>query len=382
MYNIKHAFEPALIIAEIGTAHDGSFDKAKKLVNAAIEAGADCIKFQWVYADEILHPNTGFVTLPSGNISLYNRFKELEVEPVFFYKIKEYIHSKQKLFCCSPFGIKSLRELFALKPDYIKIASPELNHYPLLKELVRLELSTQERIPVIISSGVSTLSDIKKTLQILNPIIQHNTNSLSLLHCITSYPAPEIEYNLSLIPALKKQFNIPIGVSDHSLDPYLIPVLSIACGAHIIEKHITLSNEDTGLDDPVALNKKNFKKMVTAVRRAEIIEREALFSDCFDRFGKETVEKIIGNGKKKLAKSEKAHYGRTNRSIHVMNNMKAGSVITKNDIAVLRTEKNLKPGMSPEYFESLFGNILNKDISAGQGLLLDDIFEKQTKEES
>ena len=112
----------SLIIAEIGTSHEGSIQKAKELIDAASESGADAIKFQWVYADEILHPNTGFVTLPTGKIPLYERFKQLEC-PVSFYKeLSDYVHSKGCKFCCSPFGIRSLNELLSINPDIVKIA--------------------------------------------------------------------------------------------------------------------------------------------------------------------------------------------------------------------------------------------------------------------
>ena len=96
------------IIAEIGTSHGGDLEKAKKLIDCAAESGADYIKFQWVYADEILHPNTGFVNLPTGKIPLYDRFRELEVEPGFFEECLRYTHEKGAKFTCSPFGLRSL----------------------------------------------------------------------------------------------------------------------------------------------------------------------------------------------------------------------------------------------------------------------------------
>ena len=110
----------SLIIAEIGTAHGGSLEKAKELVDAAALSGADVIKFQWVYADEILHPNTGYVELPGGRIRLYDRFKQLECPPDFYRQMIEYVHKAGCKFCCSPFGLRSLDELIELKPDYVK----------------------------------------------------------------------------------------------------------------------------------------------------------------------------------------------------------------------------------------------------------------------
>ena len=377
------------IIAEIGTSHGGSLEKAYKLIDAAKKAGADCAKFQWVYADEILHPKTGYVQLPTGSISLYERFKSLE-QPVSFYKkVQAYTKQQGLDFGCSPFGIKSLRKLYSLKPDMIKIASPELNHYPMLKELVRLETCPfSKRIPVVLSSGVSLMSDIEKAFQILKPLYttpcalkkrrtQESDNrdgksklpQLSLLHCITSYPAPETEYNLSTLVTLSQKFGIPTGVSDHSLDPLLVPLVSVAAGGSIIEKHITLSKETDGLDDPVALTPDEFATMTQKVREIGKLDHDMLIAELSDMFGEEMLETIMGDGEKKLAPSEKQNYTRTNRSIHVMKDMKRGQRIRKKDIAILRTEKILSPGMSPEFFYDIIGKRLKTNVSAGSGLL-------------
>lgn len=375
----------SLIIAEIGTSHEGSVEKAKLMIDECAEAGADCAKFQWVYADEILHPKTGFVNLPTGQIPLYDRFRQLEC-PVSFYKeMLDYTHSKGMKFCCSPFGIRSLMELLSLNPDYVKIASPELNHYPMLKVLAEYR-SKQKRngeklIPVILSSGVSKMEDINKALEILGK------EDVSLLHCITSYPAPETEYNLRVIETLKKELGIEMGVSDHSLDPVLVPVLSVVCGGSIIEKHITLSKKTMGLDDPVALEGEQFALMVHCVHQTEaslkrygdsgveytlkqIVSNE---SDKGLENAEEKISAILGDGIKRLAPAEEANYGRTNRSIHFMRNMKKGDVISEKDIAVLRTEKILSPGISPEYFDQIIGKTLSKNVTDGDGLQFSDL---------
>ncbi|MBR5965454.1 MAG: N-acetylneuraminate synthase family protein, partial [Treponema sp.] len=224
-----------MVIAEIGTSHGGSLEKAKQLIDAAKEAEADAVKFQWVIADEILHPKTGFVDLPTGRIPLYERFKQLECPADFYAKTLEYARAQKLKWICSPFGLKSLAALLELKPDAVKIASPELNHFPMLKALQRAREADGSPVPVIVSSGVSKASDIEAALAILG------TNGVTLLHCVTSYPAPEEEYNVRLIAALKKQFGVECGLSDHSLDPVLVPCLAAAFGATAIEKHITLS---------------------------------------------------------------------------------------------------------------------------------------------
>ncbi|MBO4507160.1 MAG: N-acetylneuraminate synthase family protein [Spirochaetaceae bacterium] len=362
------------IIAEIGTSHGGSLEKAYELIDAAKNAGADCAKFQWIYADEILHPKTGYVQLPTGSISLYERFKSLEQPISFYLSVQRYTKQKGLDFGCSPFGIKSLRRLYALKPDLIKIASPELNHYPMLKELARLETCLfSRRIPVVLSSGVSLMTDIEKALKILKPLYsstgKHRLPPVSLLHCITCYPAPETEYNLSLISTLSKKLGIQTGVSDHSLDPLLVPLISVAAGGRIIEKHITLSKETDGLDDPVALTPDQFSLMTTKVRELEQLDHDMVIAELYDMFGEDTIEAIMGDGEKKLAPSEEQNYTRTNRSIHVMGDMKAGQRIRKKDISVLRTEKILTPGMSPEFFHDIIGKRLKTDVTAGSGLI-------------
>ena len=364
----------SLIIAEIGTSHEGSLEKAKLLVDAAAGAGADAVKFQWVYADEILHPKTGFVSLPTGNIPLYERFRQLECPVDFYRQMIDYVHSKGCKFCCSPFGLRSLKELLSLKPDILKVASPELNHYPMLKEIARYRKEQAARgevpVPLVLSSGVSKLEDIQKALDIVG------TDGVSLLHCITSYPAPESEYNLKVIGTLKKDFNIECGVSDHSLDPVLVPCLSVACGGTVIEKHITLSRQTMGLDDPVALEPEPFALMVHVVHQTEatfrhygdVVGLERTIDQLSEQFGREKVMAVLGDGVKKLAPAEEANYGRTNRSLHFMRSMKAGEVIGKADVAVLRTEKVLTPGISPEYLDDVIGKTLACDVEDGEGV--------------
>ncbi|WP_407425647.1 N-acetylneuraminate synthase family protein [Treponema sp.] len=357
------------IIAEIGTSHGGDLIKAKELIDLSIESGADFVKFQWVYASEILHPKTGFVNLPTGKIPLYDRFKELEVKPDFFAECLDYTHKKGAEFLCSPFGLRSLEELISIKPDAIKIASPELNHIPLLKKLA--EYRRTNDIPVIVSSGVSKLSDIEEALSILG------RKNLTLLHCITSYPAPEEEYNLRLIPNLSAIFGVPCGVSDHSLDPILVPSITAAVGGTVIEKHITISKETDGLDDPVALTGEQFSVMSHCVHQCDAAFRQYgekaaayILNQLKDEYG-ERIEKILGTGVKELAEAEKANYGRTNRSLHFMRKMKKGEIISKNDIGVLRTEKELSVGLHPGFLDKVIGSKVNRDIQDGEGVQLD-----------
>jgi sialic acid synthase SpsE len=356
-----------LIIAELGTGHGAELARARELVAAAAEAGADCIKFQLVYADEILHPNTGEVALPGGRIRLYDRFKRLELDPSFFAALKEEVEKRGLLFLCTPFGLRSARELRALRPKFIKIASPELNHAPLLEEIASYGL------PLLLSTGVSRLGDIEEAVSIVTERVGRTAAELCILHCVTSYPAPEKDYNLRVLGTLRGIFGTAVGVSDHSLDAELVPVLAAAMGAAVIEKHFCLSRDDPGLDDPIALPPKDFARMVKAVRQASAAGADGTLAAMTRERGRETVEAVLGDGVKRLAPSEKANYERTNRSIHALRDIKAGETIGADMFAILRTEKILRPGLPPSWAGRIIGRKAGTLIPAGEGIRFEDI---------
>jgi len=358
--------ENPLIIAELGTSHNGDIKKAKKMIDAAADSGAVCAKFQLVYADEILHPNTGVVPLPGGNIRLYDRFKTLEAPQEFYIDIKEYTESKGLIFLCTPFGMKSAEILKGMKPAAVKIASPELNYTGLLKEVAAWE------IPALLSSGVSKLADIEAAISIMRNE-ELGIKNICLLHCVTSYPAPEIEYNLRLLPNLSAIFGVSVGVSDHSSDPVLVPALAVSMGACVIEKHFCLSKNDPGLDDPIALAPDDFLKMTKAVKQAAKDRPQETIARLSKEKGFDLIEQILGNGIKKLSASEEANYRRTNRSIHALREIKKGEKISKNDFAVLRTEKILRPGLEPFWEDSIEGRTAKNDIPSGEGIRFEDI---------
>jgi len=356
-----------LIIAELGTSHNGDIVKAKEMTSAAAEAGADCVKFQMVFADEILHPNTGEVVLPQGRIRLYDRFKSLETPLSFYADIKEYTESLGLLFLCTPFGLKSASMLRELKPKFVKIASPELNFTGLLEEIAEWKL------PVLLSSGVSRLSDIETAIDIFKKGHDSETSGICLLHCVTSYPAPLTDYNLNVIPNLAAIFGVPVGVSDHSVESGIIPALSVSMGASVVEKHFCLSRKDPGLDDPIALEPGDFSKMVHAVKRAAETGQNETLQFYRNENGDSLISQILGSGVKELAPSEKANYRYTNRSIHALRDISPGEILKKSDYAVLRTEKNLRPGLEPCRERALEGKTVRYFIPAGEGIRFEDI---------
>ncbi len=349
------------IIAEIGTSHGGDINRAIEMIHAASESGADWIKFQHVYADEIIHPATGMVELPGGPTALYDVFKSLEVDINFLHRLKEETEKTGARFLCSPFGEQSLADIRTLNPAALKIASPELNHFPLLEKVNKTAL------PVFLSTGVSKMEDIIEAVLYLNNV------DITLLHCITSYPAPEEEYNLSVIQTLRKHFNVPVGVSDHSRDPLLVPLVSLLYGSSCHEKHLTLSRSDGGLDDPVALIPEEFRHMTRAIQDFSKLKKEEQYTALCSLFGRKRVDAATGSGIKKLAPSEKENYGKTNRSIHSLRDIKKGETINADNCAVLRTEKVLSPGMSPRYWQEIVGRPAARDIVSGQGITWQDI---------
>ena len=176
-----------------------------------------------------------------------------------------------------------------------------------------------------------------------------------------------------MLQSLAGVFGVPVGVSDHSMDPCLVPSLAICQGAAVIEKHFCLSRNDPGLDDPIALPPHDFALMSNAIRRAAETGTEQALASISRKRGTSLVEAVLGNGVKTLAPSEQDNYERTNRSIHALRDIKPGEIITSEDFAVLRTEKILRPGLAPSWADRICGRTARQMIPAGQGIRFEDI---------
>jgi N-acetylneuraminate synthase len=366
------------IVAEVGTDHRGDLGRGRALVTAAHEAGADCVKFQHVYADEILHPRAGAIVAGGKSIQIYERLKAFEQPVDFLAELFDHARSLGIVPFATPFGLRSARELRAIGAPAVKVASPELNHVPLLRELA----SGSE--PVVLSAGVATLGDIAAALAILfdrsaGPGAGPDSRPIHLLHCVTAYPAPEAEYNLRVIPSLRQILGIPVGLSDHSRDPEVVPAVATALATSMIEKHLTLERDGKGLDDAVAVTPDELRRLRTRVAAvAESREREganesALLDSLRREFGTRRIDSICGDGVKRLAPSEHALYGRSNRSIHAVHAIPAGAVLSRDNCAILRTEQELRPGISPFFWEQVLGARAVRAIPAGEGVVWDDI---------
>lgn len=356
--------KPVFIIAEAGSNHDGKFEQAKKLIDITAESRADAIKFQLFRASKIYTPNCGKIPTPQGKLDLFKFFKQVEMPFQWLPLLKKYAENKGLIFIVSPFDEEAVDELKKNNIKAYKIASSESNHLPLLTYVAR------KQKPIILSVGLSTLSDVEEAIA---TIYKENNRQIALLHCVSSYPALPGEYNLKVIGALGNAFQVPVGISDHSLDPVLVPKLAVASGALIVEKHFTLNKKLSGADHSYALSPEELKLMVKEIREVEKWDQEKR-----NKFlnSSSLYKKILGTGKKIITPSEKELYPGDKRSIFVIRNLKRGDRLNKNNLAILRAERYLKPGLHPRYFDLVLGKRVTKSIKKYTGLQWDNLLIK------
>lgn len=250
-----------LVIAEIGSNHNNNFDLAIKLIDFAIEAKCDAVKFQFFKADKILQRKS-----PGWKV-----LKNLELNKEWIPKLKKYCFKNNILFSLSIFDLDGLELVKNIGIDFYKIASPELEDYLLVKNISKLNM------PTIISTGASKLSTISKTVELFRSNLHNN---FALLHCVSSYPTNDNQLNLNMINSLKKSFGVPVGFSDHGKSIYS-SIIAAAIGASIIEKHITIDKKMTGPDHHFALEPHELKQMVRGIRISEIAFRNSIKQPIF-----------------------------------------------------------------------------------------------------
>lgn len=331
-------------IAEIGSGHRGSLIKAKELVAAAKESGADTVKFQWIIAEEIVPSRVGMSHFSYADFDLYKSFKECEKGPDFYFEIQELAQKLELGFLCSVFGLESLSLYLQLNPDAIKIASPEINHYPLLTALAALP------IPVLLSTGLASLLDLHSCVELLNP-----KSKLYLLHCVTEYPAACAQYQLAFLPLYQQLFTAVPGISDHSSSCSLLPATAVFYGSEITEKHFTLDKQGKGLDDPIALDPEEFTAMREATETAtKLLRRD---SDEYWKFlgelHRESELPLEITAQSWESPPLRDIYESSRRSLFCSKKVSAGEKISSRELSPLRSEKNLSPGIPAQYLAYL-----------------------------
>ena len=302
------------IIAEAGVNHDGDIKKALKLVDVAVKAKVDAIKFQTFLPGELTGKFTLNVNyLKKNKINLFELTKKLALKFDNFIKIKKYCDRKKVLFLSTPDGKESLRFLTkVIKIPIIKIGSSEVTNHEFLK------LIAKQNLPIIFSTGMSTLSEVQQSMNIMKKFTK---KEIIILHCTTEYPAPYKEMNIRSMTTLEKKFKCRVGLSDHSLG-FESSIVAVALGAKVLEKHFTINKNLKGPDHQASLSPIELKEFVKAVRNAE---------------------DVLGSAEKKPTFSEIKNIPGVRRGIVAACFIKKGAKIKKTMLLFKRPFKNIHP---------------------------------------
>ena len=320
--------QKTFIIAEAGVNHNGKIYLAKKLIDKAKVSGADAIKFQTFLPEELTTKIVKTAKYQSKrSISQQKLLSTLSLKFKEFIKLKDYCKKKKIIFLSSAFDLKSLNFLIKLNLKFYKIASGQITDFPFLVALAK------KNKKVLLSTGMSKISEIERCIKILIKFGTKKKNII-LLHCNSAYPTPAEDVNLKTIGLLKKKFKLETGLSDHSSE-ILTPIISIAFGSKVIEKHFTLNKKMIGPDHKSSLNPKEFKTMVEGIRYAE---------------------KILGKEKKIVTESERTNIKYVRKSIVSKITIKKGEKFTVANI----TTKRPGTGISPMKYFKILGKVAKK----------------------
>ena len=328
---------PVFIIAEMSANHLQKFDNAVKLIKVAKEAGADAVKLQTYTPDTItIDCNNEYFQIKQGTLwdgqTLYQLYKKAYTPWEWQPKLKEIAEDEGLICFSSVFDKTAVDFLEKMNVPAYKIASFEITDIPLI------EYVASKGKPIIISTGIATLSDIEEAV---NACKRMGNEQIALLKCVSAYPTPLEDVNLRTIPNLADTFKTVVGLSDHTLG-ISVPIASVALGVCIIEKHLTLDRKLGGPDAAFSLEPDEFKAMVKSVREVE----EAL-----GKVSYELTEKI-----------KKSH--EFSRSLFVVKDMRAGETFTEKNI------RSIRPGygLHPKYYDVILGKKVKTDIKKGSPL--------------
>jgi N-acetylneuraminate synthase/N,N'-diacetyllegionaminate synthase len=323
--------EPTFIIAEAGSNHNRDLDQAKKLIDVAIEAEADAVKFQTYSAEKLYSKKTPkpsyLEAITSENETVWDLIKKIELPREFQSELADYCKDHGIIFLSTPFDIDAIDELDELGMVAYKIASFEIVDLPLLKHVA------SKGKPVLISTGMANIGDIEDALK---TVYSTGNENVALLHCNIGYPPPMDTINLRAIQTMKKAFDVPIGYSDHTMS-VTIPSVAVSVGACLIEKHFTLDRSMQGPDHPFALEPKELKEMVRNIR---------------------DVELALGDGKKQRSEEEEEMYRIGRRSIVAAQDIPKGTAISEEMLTIKRPGFGIKP----KFLEILVGRSAKVDI--------------------
>lgn len=357
---------PCYVIAEIGSNHDGDLDRALALIEMVAEAGADAAKFQLFRAGSLYPPNCGTVPTPAEDLDFFAVLSDLELPAEWLPAMGASARECGIDLFASPFDEATLDLLIEAGHPAVKIASAELSHLPLISRAAATGL------PLLLSTGMATVADIDEALG----AAADARSRVVLLQCVTAYPAPEEEANLRVIPALREAFGVPVGLSDHTLDARAAPLVAAAVGAAVIEKHVTYDRSAAGPDHSFAIEPDELGGLVTAVKALSDEAPADRLPAVARELGDDRVERLLGDGRKHVAPSEALLAACDRRAIHAVRDLAPGERIGAEDIAILRGERNLRPGLHPRFVDVVAGAVCRRHVSLGAGIEWADLIER------
>ena len=320
------------IIAEAGVNHNGSVELAKRLIDVAVDAGADSVKFQTFKAESLVSKSAQKAEYQKKTTdvleSQFEMIKKLELDVETHKELISYCQEKSILFLSTPFDHDSINMLDTLGLQIFKVPSSEITNLPYLRHIGSLNKQ------VILSTGMSNLQEINSALDIL---IDSGTlkDNITVLHANTMYPTPMDDVNLNAMLTMQIEFDVAIGYSDHTLG-IEVDIAAVAMGARIIEKHFTLDKTMVGPDHQASLESNELKAMVKAIRN---------------------IERAMGSFEKQPSPSESINIEIVRKSIVASQIIKKGDLLTENNIMVKRPGN----GISPMKWDSVIGAIAAKD---------------------
>lgn len=323
------------IIAEAGVNHNGDLQTAKKLVDAAAAAGADAVKFQTFRADRLVCRNARKAAYQMETTekaeTQYEMLRRLELTGDAHRQLIKYCGEKRIMFLTAPFDIDSVRFVIECGVDMIKVPSGEITNYPYLRAVGR------SRKKVIMSSGMSTLDEVRNAIDVLK---SNGSTDITILHCNTEYPTPFGDVNLRAMLTLKEELGVPVGYSDHTRG-IEVPVAAVAMGAVVIEKHFTLDKNMEGPDHRASLEPHELQTMVRAIRNTEL---------------------ALGSGQKEPSESEKKNIDIVRKSIVAKKPIMRGEIFTEDNL----TTRRPGVGISPMCWEDIIGKTAGRDFGADE----------------
>jgi N,N'-diacetyllegionaminate synthase len=327
------------VVAEIGINHNGSVSQAQKLIDAAVQAGADAVKFQSFRADKLLIPSRDrYSQQTDGTESAYQLLRRCELSWEAQEKLKNHADDQGIIFFSTPFDEEGVDFLDSIGTLAFKIASADITHIPLLRHI------GSKGKPILLSTGMSFLSEVADALWNLR---SGGAKEILLMHCVSSYPAAPQHMNLRTLQTLQSYFELSVGLSDHS-EGILLPLVAVALGAVVIEKHFTLDKDAQGPDHKASMDPADLRLLVKSLR---------------------DVEASLGDGRKRPSDAEEEARLLCRRSIVAGVDIRANEAIAPWMLGYKRPGS----GIEPRDWEKLIGMTSRHNIAKDTILQWDDL---------